>query len=303
MGNGQADCGIDYFESMSSTDSSTVSSEIHESVNHLLATTRFQLVRVREWHGCAGWKLGGRQEPTVFFLWLKEGRIRWRLRDNTPQWMCAGDLLIAPEQVFVDGWTTRHESAPQIAGRLTARVLGGCDVCACLGIEGAYTGTARITDLIRRMLHEYEARPLGWQVRADSAVAELIIHLLRSHSAPPDIRGLGMTHFRRLTPAMALLDERYSDTSLRIADLAAAVSLSEVAFRQLCRRALNKKPAELLRHRRTEAAAHLLATTDLPIKAVSERCGFGDPAFFCRSFRKTTGLTPGRYRKQGLPEG
>ena len=55
-------------------------------------------------------------------------------------------------------------------------------------------------------------------------------------------------------------------------------------------------PLACLRKRRIEKAAHLLRTTDLPLKQVAVVCGYSSLQFFHRAFRAATGNTPGEYR-------
>ncbi|MCH0541835.1 helix-turn-helix domain-containing protein [Streptomyces sp. MUM 203J] len=60
--------------------------------------------------------------------------------------------------------------------------------------------------------------------------------------------------------------------------------------------ATGRTPGELVREARTQEAKRLLAKTDLTVRQVGERLGFGDPAYFCRFFRRETGLSPGDFR-------
>jgi AraC family transcriptional activator FtrA len=48
---------------------------------------------------------------------------------------------------------------------------------------------------------------------------------------------------------------------------------------------------------RLASARTLLAETDLPLKAISERLGYDSVYFFARQFRQRIGVTPGLYRK------
>lgn len=53
---------------------------------------------------------------------------------------------------------------------------------------------------------------------------------------------------------------------------------------------------------RRSAAARLLRRPELKINAISALLGFDEPSAFHRSFKKWTGLTPGEYRQQRIPE-
>ena len=48
---------------------------------------------------------------------------------------------------------------------------------------------------------------------------------------------------------------------------------------------------------RITRAKQLLRFTDLSIELIGEKCGISDPNYFSRAFKKTEGLTPGRYRR------
>ena len=49
---------------------------------------------------------------------------------------------------------------------------------------------------------------------------------------------------------------------------------------------------------RVEEAKHLLESTAIPIDDVADQVGYHDPASFRRIFKRTTGITPARYRQR-----
>ncbi len=48
---------------------------------------------------------------------------------------------------------------------------------------------------------------------------------------------------------------------------------------------------------RIEYAKELLKTSNLPIRVISEKCGYKNENFFSRQFKSKTGYTPGQWRK------
>lgn len=54
--------------------------------------------------------------------------------------------------------------------------------------------------------------------------------------------------------------------------------------------------SEYVNHARISHAKKLLLGTNLPIKLISEQCGFSDTHYFNRVFRKIEGVTPNVYR-------
>ena len=51
---------------------------------------------------------------------------------------------------------------------------------------------------------------------------------------------------------------------------------------------------------RMEKAARLLAATSLPVSEISARSGFESPYYFCNAFKKYSGMSPTKYRKEVL---
>ncbi len=54
----------------------------------------------------------------------------------------------------------------------------------------------------------------------------------------------------------------------------------------------------LVNQARSQRARELLETTRLPVSAIAEQLGYAEAAPFIRAFRRWTGTTPARYRKQ-----
>ncbi|AXK37607.1 helix-turn-helix domain-containing protein [Streptomyces armeniacus] len=83
---------------------------------------------------------------------------------------------------------------------------------------------------------------------------------------------------------------------LTVAGLAAAVGVSERHLTRLFLDELGQTPGRFIRQARTEAAAHLLASTRLPVAGVAARCGFGSAETLRQAFVARYGVPPSRYR-------
>lgn len=56
--------------------------------------------------------------------------------------------------------------------------------------------------------------------------------------------------------------------------------------------------------KRIECAKNMLINSDCPISIAAEECGIFNPTYFCRFFKRKTGMSPAQYRKinkNGLP--
>lgn len=93
------------------------------------------------------------------------------------------------------------------------------------------------------------------------------------------------------------LHENYSqDITLRTLAEVAHVSETHLVHRFSAR--LGVSPLRYLQHLRMENARRLLSTTDSPVNEVAEQVGFGDPLYFSRAFRRSTGFSPSSFRQR-----
>ncbi|GLW09674.1 AraC family transcriptional regulator [Microtetraspora sp. NBRC 13810] len=83
---------------------------------------------------------------------------------------------------------------------------------------------------------------------------------------------------------------------LTTAALAAGAGVSERHLTRLFLKHLGHTPGRFVRQARAEAAAHLLASTSLPMAAVAARCGLGTAENLRQVFVDRYGIPPSRYR-------
>jgi transcriptional regulator GlxA family with amidase domain len=86
------------------------------------------------------------------------------------------------------------------------------------------------------------------------------------------------------------------DGDLGVAALAARAGVSERHLTRLFVAHLGQTPARYVRAARTEAAAHLLVSSTLPLARVAARCGFASAEALRPAFVERYGVTPSHYR-------
>ncbi|NUR71432.1 MAG: helix-turn-helix domain-containing protein [Hamadaea sp.] len=79
--------------------------------------------------------------------------------------------------------------------------------------------------------------------------------------------------------------------------LARLAGVSERHLSRLFLTYVRETPAQYVRRARTEAAAHLLTSTALPLPAVARRCGFGSTETMRQAFVTHFGVPPSAYRR------
>lgn len=87
--------------------------------------------------------------------------------------------------------------------------------------------------------------------------------------------------------------------NISLSDIAGAVHMTEGYLGRLFREYTGLSPMAYLNKLRLEKAAELLASTDMNVTETSEKCGFGDPNYFARLFKKSFGKTPSQFKKEG----
>jgi AraC family transcriptional regulator len=98
-----------------------------------------------------------------------------------------------------------------------------------------------------------------------------------------------------LRTACDLIQDCYAE-NLNIRDVAKAVGIHPTYLARAFRASVGCTPGDLLRSRRLEKGAELLAQNELSIVEIALDIGFSDQAQFTKAFRRMYGTTPGYYR-------
>lgn len=86
------------------------------------------------------------------------------------------------------------------------------------------------------------------------------------------------------------------DADLSVQALAEREHQSVRSFARHYRAATGQTPARTVERLRVEGARQLLESSELPIKTIAQRCGFGSEETLRRSFLRHIGVSPGAYR-------
>lgn len=111
---------------------------------------------------------------------------------------------------------------------------------------------------------------------------------------------------RHAHKAVSVRDERVEKTidyirtnlysNINVGELAQMVFLSTNHFIKLFKHEMHYTPLQYITRKRIEKAQLLLATCDMPVKSIAYKLFFDDYSYFCRIFKKITGVTPKEYR-------
>jgi transcriptional regulator GlxA family with amidase domain len=87
---------------------------------------------------------------------------------------------------------------------------------------------------------------------------------------------------------------------ISVASLAVMAGMSRFHFSRIFCACMGISPMEYLEQMRIEEAVRLLRLKTHPVKEIAFLCGFNDPNYFCKAFKKKTGVSPGAFMRSGM---
>ena len=104
-------------------------------------------------------------------------------------------------------------------------------------------------------------------------------------------------HSVRIEEVLSFINENI-DQPLTLESLAQQASLSPFYFSRVFKKETGYTLREYLINTRINAARFYLRTSELSLKEITYRCGYGSDSTFCTTFKRITGMTPLEYRNQ-----
>ena len=243
------------------------------------------------------------------------------------------ELWLAPDDPMSDRYAQLKEwvRAHYRSGTAIYSACSGSILLAATGLLRGREATSHwgYADLFRRSFPETTFRPEPNLVFADAAGRivtaggttswhDLAIHIITRHCSPGEALRIAKVYLLKwhgegqLPYASLVRRQPHADSAVRRAEewlathfleptaLAGAVAASGVPERSFKRRFKAATGNTLIGHiqnLRIEEAKRLLETTGLPADDIAARAGYENLTFFRRLFRRSTGMTPGEYRK------
>lgn len=147
----------------------------------------------------------------------------------------------------------------------------------------------RIYRAFKRVISDLTERGLYWNELGESALREILLLVAKRMSKQID---------PRIEETLRLLSERMRDP-MRIEALARAVGLSPSRLSHLFKETTGHSIVESLNAMRVRQAALLLQHSDRNASEVAFDVGFSNYNHFLKQFRKTYGVNPSTFQKQG----
>lgn len=129
------------------------------------------------------------------------------------------------------------------------------------------------------------------------SLSETLIHLiLRLISRAPDSPGIIGTG-RIIDTALTYIDTHYSE-KISLEDIAAACYTNKYYLSHIFTQEEGMSVWKYILKKRILSSTVLLSDGRLSVEDVAALVGFGDPGYYCRVFKSSTGMTPSAWRRK-----
>lgn len=96
------------------------------------------------------------------------------------------------------------------------------------------------------------------------------------------------------------IKNNYSSKTLSVQEIAGVCHMNPAYLGQLFKKRMGYSITDYIHDVRIEQAKRLLVETDQNIELIANQTGFTDRSYFCKIFKKKTGLSPGEYKKDNM---
>ena len=94
--------------------------------------------------------------------------------------------------------------------------------------------------------------------------------------------------------------KHYTEPDFSVKDISEYTGLCEVHVRRIFKKAVNVSPIGYINSLKLEKSKNMLVSSNYTVSEIAQTCGFSDPYYFSKFFRKEIGIPPSEYRKTVL---
>ena len=151
-----------------------------------------------------------------------------------------------------------------------------------------------VDSLFFKLLNRYRASAKNTYIECMSILYS-IYGLLQQNTQKSYI---GKSKEMNMIEARCYIDENFNLPEFSISQLAEKIKICEVYLRKLFRAQYGISPSKYLISVRLKNAKKLMKYPFLTLEECALQSGFSSLQYFCRLFKKETGISPGKYRKE-----
>jgi len=158
-----------------------------------------------------------------------------------------------------------------------------------------YDSEGIVYQTVKKMQVLMEKDDIASHLERSASMTALILELYKHKKSMPAQN----RHKDLILQVTQYLTEHYHE-SIRPADVAEKFAISYTHLRRLFIGYTGFSIKEFITHKRMSTAKALILEGKLPIKQISQQIGYDDVFLFMRTFKKITGISPGRFGKNRI---
>lgn len=151
--------------------------------------------------------------------------------------------------------------------------------------------------LFNAMLTEIARPEIGTRALTEALMKQCLILLLRRHFTQLSVGSpfyVALEDHRLARAITGVLEQPSAPHT--VDSLASLAGMSRSTFAARFAQVFGQAPIEFVQNVRLRLGAHLLQTTDLPVKVIASSVGYANRSYFTRAFRVAHGLDPRAFR-------
>ena len=239
-------------------------------------------------------------------LWVASGPARIALDERREERQGPVVVVIPPGVVHefrftdrTDGHVLTFDPAAMIEGDLPAAGEALDQLFAApriLSFEGEEAEAVRFGLMMATLATEFAA-PGSAGSPVPVWLARAAVWLLAERAArEARVEGIGRARHKLFARFLVLVEAHFRE-HWPLSRYAEALGLTPERLNRLVRAETGRLPLDLVQERLTREACRHLTYIAAPISRLAWELGFEDPAYFCRFFKRQTGLTPRDFRR------
>ena len=259
---------------------------------------------VRIWYSEDPWRFEEHVHSAVEIVLTLEGSVEYVV-DGVPYTVRKDEVLVIPHEAIHSLAMGENSSRllflfePDVLMSLRdlKRLPGLFDRVFYLH-DGSETHT-RIREMLLKIRSIEKEQNLAWNAMIYSYLIRIYSALCQHYMSGVINRGRETTvravDQEVITASMVYINEHYYE-ELSLDDVAAFAGFSRYYFSRSFKKQTGYFFKDYLCQKRLQVAMELLTRTELSMREVASRSGFGSVATFNRAFREKNGCTPSKYR-------
>lgn len=137
----------------------------------------------------------------------------------------------------------------------------------------------------------WKAKNIGYEIKCKSELYGIIYNMLKEY----ELGYVAKSKALLIKPAIDYIHSSYTKENISIPFLSGMCNMSETYFRQIFMATFGISPIKYINQLKIGRAKELLLSKMYSVNEISSLSGFFDTSYFCREFKKATGVSPSEY--------